>query len=139
MHTPQQTVAALIATSVWADGEFSEIERFMADEIARSFGIPRDAFARLVSVSLGELDSLDEAGATDYLCRHASRVHPDERADVFMAMIQMVLSDGVLTTGEVQNLFTLGEALGFDSAVAAMMLCDMARSDSSLELSFDHV
>lgn len=135
MTTPKQTTAALLATAIWADGEYSDIERFMAGEIARSFKIPADEFDRLISAALDDLTSLDEDAATARLRQHASRVHPSERSDIFMAMVQMTLADGILTTGEIHNLFALCEILGIDLPDATLTICELVRADPDLRLS----
>ncbi|MDO4319322.1 MAG: TerB family tellurite resistance protein [Bacteroidales bacterium] len=139
MKTPHQTIAALLAITIWADGEYSETERFMADEIANTFRIPAADLGRYIADAFAEIDGLDEAAAHVYLRRHASRVHPLEIPDIFRAAIHMVLADGELTSGEVNNLLAISEALGIDYSTATLMLCDMVKADPEIELTYERV
>ena len=44
MNTAPNTIASLLAACIWADGEYAEVERVTAEEVAEAFGIPDKDF-----------------------------------------------------------------------------------------------
>lgn len=46
----------------------------------------------------------------------------------------MVLADGVLAEGEVNNLLAIADALGMEPAQAVMLLCDMVKTEPELDV-----
>lgn len=122
---------------IWADGEFSDIERTTLSEIAEALGIPEKELNMNVTAALVELKMMDEAKATDFAVKHAEKVNDEETGEVFQALMQMALCDNVLTYGEVHNLLALAEALDIDQDAAVLMLCDLVKSEPELEVSFE--
>ena len=138
MKTPTITLASILAAMIWADGEFSDIERTTLSEIAEALGIPEKELNMNVTAALVELKMMDEAKATDFAVKHAEKVHEEETGEVFQALMQMALCDNVLTYGEVHNLLALAEALDIDQDAAVLMLCDLVKSELELEVSFEN-
>ena len=137
MKTPTITLASILAAMIWADGEFSDIERTTLSEIAEALGIPEKELNMNVTAALVELKMMDEAKATDFAVKHAEKVNDEETGEVFQALMQMALCDNVLTYGEVHNLLALAEALDIDQDAAVLMLCDLVKSEPELEVSFE--
>lgn len=138
MKTSHHTLASLLAACVWSNGEFSEIERTTAAEIAEAFDIPEKDFNKYMTAALVEVQNLSPEAATEYAVKHAQKVEPEETGEVFQAIMQMILCDGVLTAGEVYNLIAMGEALDIDRETAILMLCDMVKTEPELEVSFEN-
>lgn len=44
MKTAPNTLASILAAAIWADGEFAEVERITAEEIADAFEISPKIF-----------------------------------------------------------------------------------------------
>ena len=137
MKTATNTIASLLAACIWADGEYAEVERVTADEIADAFGIPEKDFNKYMTAAIVEVQNLSPEAATEYAVKHAAKVNPDEVGEVFQAIMQMLLCDGVLTAGEVYNLLAMAEALDIDRESAILMLCDMVKTEPDLEVSFE--
>jgi uncharacterized tellurite resistance protein B-like protein len=137
MKTPTITLASVLASIIWADGEFSEVERTTIGEIAEALGIAEKELSMNVTAALVELKNMDEDKATDYAVKHAAKVADDETGEVFQAILQMALCDNVLTYNEVHNLLALAEALDIDHDAAVLMLCDLVKSEPELEVSFE--
>lgn len=137
MTTQPITLASLLATAIWADGEFAETERVTAEEIAEAFDIPAKDFQKYITAAMVEVQHLDEKAATEYAVKHAAKVEPEDAGEVFQALMQMMLCDGVLTAGEVYNLLAMAEALDIDRESAVLMLCDMVKNEPELEVSFE--
>ena len=137
MQTPTITLASILAAIIWADGDYSEVERTTLSEIAEALGIPEKELTMNVTAALVELKNLDEQKATDYAVKHAAKVNDEETGEVFQALLQMALCDNVLTYNEVHNLLALAEALDIDQDAAVLMLCDLVKSEPDLEVSFE--
>lgn len=137
MKTPTITLASLLASLIWADGEYSEVERATVEEIAEALGIDTKELNMNITAALVEMKNLDEKAATEYAVKHAGKVDDEETGMVFQALMQLALCDNVLTEGEAHNLLTLGEAMDITPAVATLMLCDMVKSEPELEVSFE--
>lgn len=137
MKTATNTIASLLAACIWADGEYAEVERITADEIADAFGIPEKDFNKYMTAAVVEVQNLTPEAATEYAVKHAAKVDPEEAGEVFQAIMQMLLCDGVLTAGEVYNLLAMAEALNIDRESAILMLCDMVKTEPDLEVSFE--
>ena len=137
MQTPTITLASILAAIIWADGDYSDVERTTLSEIAEALGIPEKELTMNVTAALVELKNLDEQKATDYAVKHATKVNDEETGEVFQALLQMALCDNVLTYNEVHNLLALAEALDIDQDAAVLMLCDLVKSEPELEVSFE--
>ena len=137
MKTAANTLASLLAACIWADGEYSEVERITADEIADAFGIPEKDFNKYMTAAVVEVQNLTPEAATEYAVKHAAKVDSEEAGEVFQAIMQMLLCDGVLTAGEVYNILAMAEALDIDRESAILMLCDMVKNEPELEVSFE--
>ena len=137
MKTAINTIASLLAACIWADGEYAEVERITADEIADAFGIPEKDFNKYMTAAVVEIQNLSPEAATEYAVKHAEKVAPEEAGEVFQAIMQMLLCDGVLTAGEVYNLLAMAEALDIDRESAILMLFDMVKTEPELEVSFE--
>lgn len=138
MKTSPNTIASLLASAIWADGEYAETERVTAEEIAEAFGIPAKDFHKYMTAASVEINNLSPEAATEYAVKHAAKVDPEETGEVFQAMMQMFLCDNVLTAGEVYNLLAMAEALDIDRESAILMLCDMVKNEPELEVSFEN-
>lgn len=136
MKTPDVTIASLLAAIIWADGDYSEVERETIGEIADALGIPEKALNMNITAVLVELKNLDEQKATDFAVKHAQKVADEDTGEVFQAVMQLAICDGVLTANEVHNIITIGEALDIDRDDAVLMLCDLVKTEPELEVSF---
>lgn len=138
MKTAPNTIASLLAACIWADGEYAEVERITAEEVAEAFGIDQKEFHKYMTAAMVEVQNLTPEAATTYAVRHAQKVDPEDSGEVFQAIMQMMLCDGVLTAGEVYNLLAMAEALDIDRESAILMLCDMVKTEPELEVSFEN-
>lgn len=137
MKTNSNTIASLLAACIWADGEYDETERITAEEIAEAFEIDPKEFHKYMTAAMVEVQNLTPEAATTYAVKHAEKVDAEEAGEVYQALMQMMLCDGVLTAGEVHNLIAMAEALDIDRETAILMLCDMVKTEPELEVSFE--
>lgn len=137
MKTAPNTIASLLAACIWADGEYEEVERTTAEEVAEAFGLDQKTFHKYMTAAMVEVQNLSPEAATTYAVKHAEKVDPEETGEVYQAIMQMMLCDGVLTAGEVHNLLAMADALDIDQSSAILMLCDMVKTEPELEVSFE--
>lgn len=137
MKTATTTLASILASIIWADGEYSEVERAAVEEIAEALDVNLKELNMNLTAALVEMKNLDEKAATEYAVKHAAKVDDEETGTVFQGLMQLALCDNVLTEGEAHNLLTLGEAMDITPAVATLMLCDMVKNEPELEVSFE--
>ena len=137
MNTQTITLASILASIIWADGDYSEVERETVGEIAEALGVNEKELNMNLTAALVEMKNLDEKAATEYAVKHCSKVDPEETGEIFQAVMQLALCDSVLTAGEVHNILTLAEALDIDRESAVLMLCDLVKTEPELEVSFE--
>ena len=137
MKTQANTIASILAACIWADGEYEEVERITADEIADAFDIPEKDFNKYMTAAVVEVQNLSPEAVTEYAVKHAQKVDPEDSGEVYEAVMQMMLCDGVLTAGEVYNLMAMAEALDIDRETAILLLCDMVKNEPEIEISFE--
>ena len=136
MKTDINTLASLIASMVWCDGEYSELERACVADIAEALGINTEELSDKVKAAADELNDLDDDAVTAFMCKHAAKVAEEDLGVVFEAMMEIALCDGVLTVDEVGNLMEAADALNIERNDAILLLCDMVKIEPDLELAF---
>ena len=137
MKTDIKTLASLVSTIVWCDGEYSEVERETTEEIIEALELPADEFKKLIEDANVSSEKLDEEEITKIMEQAAAQVDGEETSVVFEVLMQMALCDGVLTADEVDNLLAIADALGMEQATAVLLLCDMVKEEPELEISFE--
>lgn len=134
MKTTPNTIASILAACIWADGEYEEVERITADEIADAFDIPEKEFNKYMTAAVVEVQNLSPDAVTEYAVKHAAKVAPEEREQIFEAVLQMMLCDSVLTDDEVYNSLAIAEAMEINRDKAILMLCDMVQSEPEIKI-----
>ena len=133
MKSSLEAVANLIGFAIWADGVYDETEKETVEEIADAFDFNSIKFKMAVDVALSRINPMNEEQINTFLEKAAADID-DEIGEVFEAVLQMVLADGVLGEGEVNNLLAIADALGMEPAQAVMLLCDMVKTEPDLEV-----
>ena len=64
MKTQPNTIASLLATVIWADGDFTEAERVTCDEIAEALEISASDFRKYITAAVTEVQHLSADAAT---------------------------------------------------------------------------
>ena len=136
MKTNIKNLAAFLATSIWADGEYDEAEKIALSEIAETFELNEADLMAETEAALAEIEKMDEEAVNHYLIENGAEVDDDEAAQVYMAAMQIVTVDGVLGVEEVDNLLSIATALGIDDSYAMLLLIDLVKEEPVLELAF---
>lgn len=136
MKTDIKHLAAFVATAIWADGEYDEVEKIVLEEIAEAFELNEAEFVAAVEAALDEIKDKSEEEVNDYILSHSAEVDDEEAALIYEAALQVVLVDGVLGADEVSNLLSIASALGMEDEEAVLLLADMVKNEPELEVEF---
>ena len=134
MNTNIKHLAAYAATAIWADGEYDEAEKIVLEEIAEAFELNVDELKAEVDAALQEMENKSEEEVNDYLYAHSEGVEDEEAELIYMAALQIVLVDGVLSADEVNNLLSIAATLGMDDDRAVLLLADMVKDEPELSI-----
>ena len=134
MNTEIKHIAALVATAIWADGEYDAAEKIVVAEIADAFELNADEFAAAVEAELAVVEPMNEDEVNAYILEHSAEVDDDEAEMLLQAVLQVVIVDGILGEEEVDNVLSIASALGIDDARAVLMLADLVKEESELQI-----
>ena len=134
MITDIKHIAAVVATSIWADGEYDEAEKIAVEEIADAFELDATDFAKEVEAAIAEIEPMDEEQVNNYILEHSAEVEDEEAAMLYEAVLQIITIDGVVGTEEMENALSIASALGLDEAQAILLFADLVREEPEIEL-----
>jgi tellurite resistance protein len=134
MNTEIKHIAALVATAIWADGEYDAAEKIVVAEIADAFELGTDEFAAAVEAELAVVEPMNEEEVNAYILEHSAEVDDEEAEMLLQAVLQVVIVDGVLGEEEVDNVLSIASGLGVDDARAVLMLADLVKEEPELHI-----
>lgn len=134
MNTEIKHIAALVATAIWADGEYDAAEKIVVAEIADAFELNADEFAAAVEAELAVVEPMNEEEVNAYILEHSAEVDDEEAEMLLQAVLQVVIVDGILGEEEVDNVLSIASALGIDDARAVLMLADLVKEEPELQV-----
>lgn len=134
MITDIKHIAAVVATSIWADGEYDEAEKIAVEEIADAFELDATDFAKEVEAAIAEIELMDEEQVNNYILEHSTEVEDEEATMLYEAVLQIITIDGVVGTEEMENALSIASALGLDEAQAVLLFADLVREEPEIEL-----
>ena len=136
MKTNIQDIAAIIATTIWADGEYDAAEKEVVSEIADAFELNAEEFAAAVDSAVAAVEPMNEEEVNAYILEHSGEVEDEEAEIILQAVLQVITVDGVIGVEEVDNLLSIASALGVDDARAVLMLADIVKDEPELEIEY---
>ena len=134
MNTEIKHIAALVATSIWADGEYDAAEKIVVAEIADAFELNAEEFAAAVEAELAVIEPMNEDEVNAYILEHSAEVDDEEAEMLLQAVLQVVIVDGILGDEEVENILSIASALGIDESRAVLMLADLVKDEPELQI-----
>lgn len=134
MNTDIRHIAALVATSIWADGEYDAAEKIVVEEIADAFELNAEELSAAVEQELDVIKPMNEDEVNEYILEHSAEVEDEEAEMLFQAVLQVVIVDGVLGEEEVENVLSIASALGIDDSRAVLMLADLVKEEPELQI-----
>ena len=136
MKTNIKNLATILATTIWADGEYDEAEKISVEEIAEAFELDVNELLAAVNAEVEAISALDEEKVNEVLLQNAAEVDEDEAELVLQAVLQIATVDGVLCEEEVDNILSIASALGVNEARVVLMLADLVKDEPELEIVF---
>jgi tellurite resistance protein len=136
MKTNIKNLATILATTIWADGEYDEAEKISVEEIAEAFELDVNELLAAVNAEVEAISALDEEKVNEVLLQKAAEVDEEEAELVLQAVLQIATVDGVLCEEEVDNILSIASALGVNEARAVLMLADLVKDEPELEVVF---
>lgn len=134
MNTDIRHIAALVATSIWADGEYDAAEKIVVEEIADAFELNAEELSAAVEQELDVIKPMNEDEVNEYILEHSAEVEDEEAEILLQAVLQVVVVDGVLGEEEVENVLSIASALGIDDSRAVLMLADLVKEETELQI-----
>ena len=134
MNTEIKHIAALVATSIWADGEYDAAEKIVIAEIADAFELNADEFAAAVEAELTVVEPMNEEEVNAYILEHSAEVDDEEAEMLLQAVMQVVIVDGVMGEEEIENVLSIASALGINESRAVLMLADLVKEEPELQV-----
>lgn len=134
MNTDIRHIAALVATSIWADGEYDAAEKIVVEEIADAFELNAEELSAAVEQELDVIKPMNEDEVNEYILEHSAEVEDEEAEMLLQAVLQVVIVDGVLGEEEVENVLSIASALGIDDSRAVLMLADIVKEEPELHI-----
>lgn len=136
MKTELKPISALIATAVWADGEYAEVEKTTVGEIADALELSTDALNQAVENAFNEIKDLDEDGVSKYITDNANLVAEEDAGPIYEALIQIICCDSVISSAEVENLIAISNALQIEPSTAILLLLDAVKDEPDMQIDF---
>ena len=134
MKTDIKHIAALVATSIWADGEYDAAERIVVEEIADAFELDVKGFAAAVEAELSVVEPMNDDEVNAYILEHSVEVEDDEAEMLLQAVLQVVIIDGMLREEEFENVLSIASALGINEARAVLMIAHLVLENPDLKV-----
>ena len=137
MTTKLTNIAQLVASAIWADGEYDEAEKIAVNEIADALELDTTEFNAEIEAEINNIKKLDEESIAEYIISAAEGVDAEETEIVFEVILQMIISDNVIGSSEVNTALAIADALGLENDLAILLLLDMVKSEPELEIDFE--
>lgn len=137
MNTKLTTIASLAATTIWADGEYNEAEKIAVAEIADAFEFDSEEFCAAVNAEVDKITDFSDEDLGEYIINVANEVDENEVEFIFEAVLQLIISDNVVSLSEVSTALSLADALGIEHESAILLLLDLVKSEPELEIECD--
>lgn len=135
MNTNIQNIAAFLASAIWADEVYDEAEKVAVAEIAEA--LEEEGLVASVDAEIEKINNLDGQAVADYIAKAGEGVDDEEIAIVFEAVLQVMLCDGEFSYSEANNLLSVADALGLEHEYALLMVADMMKEESEIEVTFE--
>ena len=124
----------MVATAIWADGEYDAAEKIVVEEVADAFELNADDFATAVEAELAVIEPMDSEAVEAYILEHSAEVDDEEAEMLLQAVLQVVIVDGVMGEEEIENVLSIASALGINESRAVLMLADLVKDEPELQI-----
>lgn len=127
MNTEPKIIAQFLATIVWADEEYSAVEKNTLQSIAERLKIPK--LKQETEHYINQAQHFSGAEITNSLHEIAPLVHPDDKEELLATCVQLMGCDDYLADEEISNYFVIAKLLGIDEERALTLLSGLTMED----------
>lgn len=137
MNSKLTNIAQLLAATIWADGEYDEAEKIAVNEIAEVLDYNEVDFNEAIETEITKVTNLDSDGINSYIIEAADAIDTEEAEIIFEVVLQLIISDNVVSPAEISTAIAIAEALEINSEIAILLLLDLVKSEPELEIEFE--
>lgn len=134
MKTQNKDIAKFVATAIWADGVYDEAEKICLSNIAEALELEEKEFINCVEEELEFIKDKDENLISKLLKETGKNIINEEKWLIFEAVLEIILSDSLLTKEEVTNLLAISDALELNKETAILLLADMVKNEPEINI-----
>ena len=120
MKTNSKALASFLAAAVWADGEYCEFEQSLVADMGDL--LDAKTLTKDLEEAIAATENMSGEELTAHLEEAAKKVDATEKEGILTLCLQMLCSDALLSSDEVENFFTFAELLGVDEDDAQAIL-----------------
>lgn len=137
MNSKLSNIAQLLAATIWADGEYDEAEKIAVNEIADALEYDEAEFNATIDAEIAKVTELDEEAIGNYIVDAAEAIDAEEAEMIFEVVLQLIISDNVISPSEISTAIAIAEALEIETEMAILLLLDMVKTEPELEIDFE--
>ena len=115
----------------------TDIKTIASFEIAEALEFKEDEFVKCVDGEIARIKKYSAEKATEYIVEAAEKVDDEEIGILMEAVLQVIISDNVLSYDEMTNLLAMADALDIEHQFVMLMVADLVKTEPELEVSFE--
>lgn len=135
MDIKTDVLSKFIAAAIWADGDYSEVEKDFLKEIATDLEL--EDLEEKTSTEIEKIESINEEGLANYIEAAAKEVKEDQRELILYICLQFLCIDDVLSSDEIFNYYEFAELLNINEEKANDILDEFVEENEELVIEED--
>lgn len=135
MDIKTDVLSKFIAAAIWADGDYSEVEKDFLKEIATDLEL--EDLEEKTSTEIEKIESINEEELANYIEAAAKEVKEDQRELILYICLQFLCIDDVLSSDEIFNYYEFAELLNINEEKANDILDEFVEENEELVIEED--
>lgn len=135
MDIKTDVLSKFIAAAIWADGDYSEVEKDFLKEIATDLEL--EDLEEKTSTEIEKIESINEEELASYIETAAKEVKEDQRELILYICLQFLCIDDVLSADEIFNYYEFAELLNINEEKANDILDEFVEENEELVIEED--
>lgn len=135
MDIKTDVLSKFIAAAIWADGDYSEVEKDFLKEIA--IDLELEDLEEKTSTEIEKIESINEEELANYIEAAAKEVKEDQRELILYICLQFLCIDDVLSSDEIFNYYEFAELLNINEEKANDILDEFVEENEELVIEED--
>ncbi|WOC52284.1 hypothetical protein BPO_1637 [Bergeyella porcorum] len=135
MDIKTDVLSKFIAAAIWADGDYSEVEKDFLKEIATDLKL--EDLEEKTSTEIEKIESINEEELASYIETAAKEVKEDQRELILYICLQFLCIDDVLSADEIFNYYEFAELLNINEEKANDILDEFVEENEELVIEED--